>query len=99
MTPTLEQQLSRLGERVRSLRKQRAMTQAALADRAGLSARTLRSLEHGEDVQLSTLLRVLRALGTGDAIDRLVPPPTPSPIAMADALKRVGGKNTGEFDV
>ena len=87
---TLPEQLTELGRRVRALRKRRKMTQAQLAERAGISTRTLRSLEQGDDVQLSTLLRVLRALGASDPVDGLLPSPDVSPLELARAQRREG---------
>ena len=88
--PAAEPQPLDLGARVRALRKRRKMTQAQLAERAGISTRTLRSLEQGDDVQLSTLLRVLRALGVGDPVDGLLPSPDVSPLELARAQRREG---------
>jgi hypothetical protein len=39
-------------------------------------------IEAGESVTLVSFVRVLRALGLLDALDRLVPEPTPSPIEL-----------------
>ncbi len=56
-------------------RKLRGLTQAQLADRAGVSLRTLRRLEDGEGgVTLENLLRILRALGVIDALPRALDP-------------------------
>jgi len=71
-----------LGDRLRRYRVQQDIAQAVLARRAGISERTLRSLEQGHDVQLSTLLRVLRALGRLDALDAFLPPPQTSPMEL-----------------
>ncbi len=50
-------------------RKLRGLTQAQLADRAGVSRDTLSRLESGTGgVGLETLLRVLRALGLLDSL-------------------------------
>ncbi len=74
--------LAELGARVRRYRLQQDVTQADLAARASISARTLRSLEQGDDVQLTTLLRVLRALGRLDSLDAFLPAPRVSPLEM-----------------
>jgi transcriptional regulator with XRE-family HTH domain len=57
-------------------------TQAALAEQAGISKRTLERLESGEvAVQLSGLLRVCRALGLLERFEGLLPDSAPGPIA------------------
>lgn len=43
----MKQTQARFGRHVRSLRKARGLTQEALAERSGLSADTIRRLEHG----------------------------------------------------
>ncbi len=74
--------LTEIGARLRRYRLQQDLPQSSVAERAGVSARTLRSLEQGQDVQLSTLLRVLRALGRLDAVDAFLPPPRTSPMEL-----------------
>jgi transcriptional regulator with XRE-family HTH domain len=56
-------------------RKLRGLTQAQLADRAGVSRSTLRRLEGGDGgVTLENTLRVLRALGILDDFPRALDP-------------------------
>ena len=55
--------LQELGQRIARLRLERNLTQAQLADQAGISKRTLEHLEAGAAAaQLSLFLRVLRQL-------------------------------------
>lgn len=49
--------------RVREIRRERRLTQAQLAQRAGLALRTIHSVEHGAPCRLDTKRKVLRALG------------------------------------
>jgi transcriptional regulator with XRE-family HTH domain len=64
-----------LAEDLRTWRKLRGLTQAQLADRAGISRAALGRLEHGgEGVSLETFLRVLRALGVLDSALKAVDP-------------------------
>jgi transcriptional regulator with XRE-family HTH domain len=75
--------LRELGERLERVRLDQNLTQAALAEQAGVSKRTLERLESGEvATQLSGFLRVCRTLGLLDRFDALVPEPLPSPIAQ-----------------
>lgn len=60
--------LRELAADLASWRKLRGLTQAQVADRAGVGANTVRRLEDGEGgVSVENLLRVLRALGVMDA--------------------------------
>ncbi|WP_226346972.1 helix-turn-helix domain-containing protein [Agilicoccus flavus] len=57
--------LARIGERVRELRTEKALTVQQLADRAGVSRRLLTQIEHGQaNPSLVTVTRLARALGT-----------------------------------
>lgn len=56
-------------------RKLRGLTQAQLADRAGISRPTVRRLETGDGaISLENTLRILRALGILDAVPRAIDP-------------------------
>jgi transcriptional regulator with XRE-family HTH domain len=56
-------------------RKLRGLTQAQVADRAGVSLSTLRRLEGGDGgVTLENTMRVLRALGILDGFSRALDP-------------------------
>lgn len=72
--------LRELGERLARTRLERNLSQQRLAEEAGVSKRTVERLEGGEPVKSNSLIRVLRALGKLDALDRLVPEPLPSPV-------------------
>lgn len=64
-----------LGDDLSIWRKLRGLTQAQLADRAGIGLNTLRRLEEGDGgVTLENVLRVLRALGLLDNLLRAVDP-------------------------
>lgn len=76
-----------LGSRARQERLRRNLTQAIVADRAGIGTATLKRLEDGNDVSLSTMIAVLRVLGGIDALDAILPTPTISPLAAPGALK------------
>ncbi len=56
------------GENVSSWRKLRRLTIEEVADRAGVSARTVMRLEAGGGTTLENLMRVARALGTLDLL-------------------------------
>ena len=75
--------LQELGVRLTAARLARNLTQAALADEAGVSKRTVERLESGQvATHLSGFLRVCRALGLVDRFETLVPSPEPGPVAQ-----------------
>lgn len=75
--------LETLGHRISQYRVNRNLTQKQLAEMAGISEPTLQRLEYGEVSQLTTLIRVLRALKLLGKLDQLIPEPPPSPIQQA----------------
>lgn len=63
------QQIEReIGQRLARLRLARNVTQADLAEKAGIGVRTLRRLEAGDPSTLDTFLRVAAALDLEEAI-------------------------------
>ncbi len=81
--------LHELGGRLAQLRIERNFTQAALAEEAGVSKRTIERLEAGEvATQLSGFLRVCRALGVLERFENILPEPTPSPMAQLRQRER-----------
>jgi len=77
--------ISEIGSRLRRYRLQQNCTQKDLAREAGVSLRTVRNMESGGDVRISTIIAVLRALGKTDAIDAFLPRPRVSPIELLEA--------------
>ncbi len=74
--------LTELGERMALVRLERNWTQAELAEAAGVSKRTVERLEAGKSLQLSSLIRLCRALGLLGNLDAIIPEIAPSPIAQ-----------------
>jgi transcriptional regulator with XRE-family HTH domain len=74
--------------RLEQIRLTRNITQARLADQAGLSIRTIRNLESGQGVSLDTFIRVLIALGIQQNLQVLLPDPRVRPIERV----MLGGK-------
>lgn len=67
--------LREVADGIGAWRKLRGLTQAQLADRAGVSRETLSRLENGDGgVSVENLLRVLRALGVLDRLPRAIDP-------------------------
>src|SRR2546425_1078234 len=87
---TDEAVLSELGGRLAQVRLERNLTQAQLAEQAGVSKRTVERLESGSvATQLSGFIRVCRVLDWVERFDLLVPDPVPSPV---EQLKLRGRK-------
>ena len=79
--------LAELGARIASRRVELQLTQAAVAEQAGIAKRTLERMEAGHTSQLATLVRVLRVLDAAPGLDGLIPESGPRPM---DLLKRQG---------
>jgi transcriptional regulator with XRE-family HTH domain len=92
--------LAELGGRLERTRLERNLTQRELAAEAGVERKALQRIEAGESVKLTSLVRVLRALGLLDALDRLVPEPTPSPLELLKLQgrrrRRASGRRQGK---
>lgn len=75
--------LQELGARLTAARLAQNLTQADLAEKAGVAKRTVERLESGAvATQLSGFLRVCRALGLLDGLEVLVPAQAASPMAQ-----------------
>ncbi len=72
--------LKEIGNRITQYRLNQDKTQAALAQEAGVSNRTIARVEHGDSVQASSIIRVLRALQLVENLDTLIPEPAVSPV-------------------
>lgn len=74
--------LAILGERIARRRLDLSLTQAELAQQAGIGKRTVERLETGNSVQLLSLIRIFRVLGLADALEELLPRPGPRPMDL-----------------
>ena len=86
-TSTTPHVLATVGERLRQYRLQQNRTAEDLATASGVAARTLLRAESTGEMSLRTFVRILRGLGRLEALDAVLPPPAPSPLA----LLRTGG--------
>ncbi len=71
-----------VGKGVRSLRLQKNLAQPVLAAQAGVSMTALRHLESGQGANLSTLIRVVRALDKQEWLRALAPRVSINPLHM-----------------
>jgi len=79
---TDETVLNEVGKRIRSIRLGQNLTQADMAEKAGLSKNTVERLENGDTTQLMSFIRICRSLGILDRFEVLLPEPVPSPMAQ-----------------
>lgn len=80
--------LEEIGKRLAARRIALNLTQAQLAEKAGVSKRTVERLEAGTSAaQLTAFLRVCRALDVVDSLNSLLPEAEPEPM---DLLRRKG---------
>src|SRR3990170_2032299 len=72
-----------LGEQVRALRIDQGLEQAEVAERASVSRPAVSDLENGAGSSLSTVIKVLTALGASDWLATLHPTDSePSPLEL-----------------
>jgi len=86
--------LAELGARLKRARLDRNIPQAVLAEDAGVSRGTIDRLESGRSVQLTSLLRVLRALKLLENLELLVPPPDTRPLQALRGCRRQRASRT-----
>ena len=81
--------LSEIGARISQCRIDCQLSQARLADQAGVSKRTIERIEAGHSAQMSSMIRVFRVLGLLQGLDAMIPDTGPRPM---DILKLEGKK-------
>jgi transcriptional regulator with XRE-family HTH domain len=94
---TDEAVLRELGARLAAARLARNLTQATLAEEAGVAKRTIERLESGEvAARLSGLVRVCRVLDLLERLETLFPPPTIGPVEQLKLANRRRKRATGQ---
>lgn len=81
--------LQEFGERLERRRIDAGLTQAQLADEAGVSKRTVERMEAGNSTDFTLILRVLRVLKLLEGLDQLVPDAPLSPMTLLKSRGRV----------
>ncbi|MCB1750939.1 MAG: helix-turn-helix domain-containing protein [Gammaproteobacteria bacterium] len=79
--------LAELGKRIARRRLDLSITQAELAEQAGVSKRTVERIEAGASAQMSNLIRIFRVLGLMPRLEGLIPETGPGPMEL---LKQKG---------
>lgn len=87
--------LTELGQRLQTQRLNANLSQAEVAQKAGISRRALQNLESGRVCTLSLLIRVLRTLGKLHQLEALLPETGPSPIQLAKLKGRERQRASG----
>jgi transcriptional regulator with XRE-family HTH domain len=80
--------LAELGRRLERHRLERNWTQAVLAAEAGVGQATVQRAERGESVQMTSMIKLLRALGLLAALDVAIPESIDLPIAQLERDQR-----------
>ena len=68
------------GQQLRELRLRRNIDQRQLAEQAGVALNAVKNLENGRGATLTSLVKVLRALGRADWLETLAPAVTIRPM-------------------
>ena len=85
-----------LCRQLEAIRLDRDITQAELAQEAGVSTRTIRRLEKGEGTSLETFLRVLKALKLASRLETLLPSLDIQPIQRVNQTMKVRERASGK---
>lgn len=76
-----------LGRNLRDLRLRQNIDQRQLAERADVALNAVKRLEGGKGATVTSLVKVLRALGREDWLETLAPQITVSPLQILKARK------------
>jgi transcriptional regulator with XRE-family HTH domain len=94
--------LEEIGARLERRRIDANLTQAQLAEEAGISKRTVERIEAGQSTDFVMLLRVLRVLKLLEGLDLSIPDAPQSPLVLLKgrgrARKRVGHSRSRRED-
>ncbi|MBL7946621.1 MAG: helix-turn-helix domain-containing protein [Flavobacteriales bacterium] len=82
------QVVEQLGAELRRMRLERNLSQAEVAQRAGLDRTTVVKLEAGRAATLLTVVQVLRAMDKLDLLDAFHQEPVPSPYMLVEAQEK-----------
>ena len=86
---SVEEIIKELGKKIKTYRIMKEMSQQELADKTGVSKRSISRLEQVETVNTDSLFKILLALGLGDNIEQLVPNQTKRPSYYLEKSERV----------
>jgi len=95
-TGTTDEWSAELGAQLRQLRLRKQIEQKQLSEMAGVALNAVKNLESGKGATVSSLIKVLRALGRADWLQSLAPPVSISPLQLLKAKQprqRVGRRS------
>ncbi|MEI8012729.1 MAG: helix-turn-helix domain-containing protein [Candidatus Omnitrophota bacterium] len=75
--------LEELGARIQRQRLALNITQNELGQKAGVARKVVQNIEQGSNSSTCGLIRTLRALGSIDLFDRILPATGPSPLELS----------------
>jgi len=87
--------LREIGERLKTRRLNKNISQQELARLSGLSRSTISEIERGKPFGVLALIQVLRALETLEDLDAFLPDSGPSPLQLARLKGRERRRATG----
>jgi len=87
--------LAEIGARITRRRLDLELTQAAVAEQAGIAKRTLERVEAGYSAQMTSLVRILRALDALPGLDGMLPEDRPGPMALLKRKAKVRQRAPG----
>jgi len=93
---TTDEWSAELGAQLRQLRLRKQIEQKQLSEMAGVALNAVKNLESGKGATVSSLIKVLRALGRADWLQSLAPPVSISPLQLLKAKQprqRVGRRS------
>lgn len=74
--------LAEIGSRIARRRIELQLTQADLAEQAGIGKRTLERIEAGGSAQMSKIIRIFRALDLVAGLEGMIPDVPPRPMEL-----------------
>lgn len=84
-----------LASRIRTTRLQLSLTQAAMAEKAGIAIRTYKRIEQTGTGTIENLVLILQATGRIKGLEMLFPPPPPPPRpSITDKVLKLKELNT-----
>ena len=95
-TRTTDEWSAELGAQLRQLRLRKQIEQKQLSEMAGVALNAVKNLESGKGATVSSLIKILRALGRADWLQSLAPPVSISPLQLLKAKQprqRVGRRS------
>jgi transcriptional regulator with XRE-family HTH domain len=92
---TDSQIIAEIGQRIKIYRIYNNLTQQLLAEQTGINRCTIRDLENGKSINLSSLIPLLRRLSLLEALDNSLPDVDNNPILALNYKNRKRVKMSG----